>query len=47
MMKKVSISFLMMVLPLSVNAKTAEEDRQNIREMRTDVLTGLYQTNPE
>ena len=47
MMKKVSILFLMMVLPLSVNAKTAEEDRQNIREMRTDVLTGLYQTNPE
>lgn len=47
MIKKIHIILLVMVLPLMANAKTAEEDRQDIREMRSEVLVELYQNNAE
>ena len=47
MIKKISIFLLLVGLPISANAKSAEEDRQEIREMRSEVLAQLYQNNPE
>ncbi|MEZ5758386.1 MAG: YSC84-related protein [Emcibacteraceae bacterium] len=47
MMKKISILLFLIGLPIYANAKTAEEDRQEIREMRSEVLAQLYQNNSE
>lgn len=47
MIKKIYIVLLLLVVPFAAIAKTAEEDRQEIREMRSDVLAGLYQNNAE
>lgn len=37
----------MIITPYAASAKTAEEDRQEIREMRSDVLAALYGNNSE
>lgn len=37
----------MIITPYAASAKTAEEDRQEIREMRSDVLAELYENNAE
>ena len=47
MLKKMSLVMLLVMMPLSAFAKTAEEDRQDIQEMRGEVLAQLYANNPE
>ena len=47
MLKKVSILLLLVSMPLIATAKTAEEDRQELREMRSEVLARLYEQNVE
>ena len=47
MFRKISTTILVLLLPLTAIAKTAEEDRQEIREMRSEVLERLYEQNSE
>ncbi len=47
MLRNISIALLLVIMPFAAVAKTAEEDRQEIREMRSEVLAQLYKNNPE
>ncbi len=47
MLRKITFIFLITMLPFVAFAKTAEEDRQEVREMRSEVLARLYEQNSE
>lgn len=47
MMKKLIVSILVLLIPFTLNAKSVEEDRQDIKDMRAEVLERLYGNNTE
>jgi len=47
MLKNISIIILLLMTPVIAGAKTVEEDRQDILDMRNEVLTRLYESNSE
>lgn len=47
MMRIILSALIIMMLPFTANAKSAEKDRAEIIKMRGEVLTQLYANNPE